>query len=75
MEKVISKLSNEELDLVVGGGPSTFGGSFKNTFTLDGEFGWKGLAGKVLGLATVILPAAIITGIVEYLAISKKKDK
>lgn len=75
MEKVISKLSNEELDLVVGGEVSTFSGSFKNTFTLDGEFGWKGLAGKVLGLAAVILPTAIFTGVIEYLAVSKKKDK
>lgn len=88
MGKVISKLSNEELDLVVGGGkgffasiPAGMGSNFKHnegwTFNSgSGELSKGGFyTGKYLVLSAIALVPAVVTGIVEYFAVSKKKDR
>ena len=84
MEKVISKLSNEELDLVVGGEtPATFKGGYLGTLTAfgDGEdiVTFTGVLGKIVAFATVAVPVgalmSLATGVIEYFAISKKSKK
>ena len=89
MEKVISKLSSEELNLVVGGTDHNLGfaegmkmvfcpaGGIDN-LQVNGEAvksTWKSNLARygVLTLLSVV-PAAV-TGIVEYFAVSKKKGK
>ncbi len=71
VEKVISKLSNEELDLVVGGG---FVDEYKGTFGLTGS-GAAAVFGKIAAFATVALPVGAVVAVIEYFAISKKGTK
>ena len=73
MEKVISKLSNEELDLVVGG--DGFLEGYISTFTTGWAKDAATVAGKLLSFATLMVPAGLATGLVEYFVISKKGKK
>ena len=89
MEKVISKLSNEELDLVVGGTDHNL--SFVEGIKMaicpaggikDLKVGedvvkatWKSNLGRYGVLTLLVVVPAAVTGIVEYFAISKKKGK
>lgn len=86
MEKVISKLSNEELDLVVGGKDKGFFASMPagmaSTFMHNTDWGFVGdsgdlskagfYVGKYLVLSAIAIVPAVVTGIVEYFKISDK---
>lgn len=88
MEKVISKLSNEELDLVVGGENHGLGfvEGMKMVFCPAGGIAdlkvgsdavkatWKSNLGRYGVLTLLAVVPAAVTGIVEYFAVSKKKD-
>lgn len=74
MEKVISKLSNEELDLVVGGKGATFAQGFKGTYTgfASGETSSAGVFGKIAAFAIPSVALSAVIAVIEYFAISKK---
>ena len=81
MEKVISKLSNEELDLVVGGSVATFAQGFKGTYTglEGGDASFAGVLGKIVAFGAVAVPVgalmSLATAVAGYFAISKKGNK
>lgn len=87
MEKVISKLSNEELDLVVGGTgkgflasmPAGMGSNFKHDKNWD--FGTENLSkagfytGKYLVLVGLTAISAVASAVVTYFCTNKGETK
>ena len=74
MEKVISKLSNEELDLVVGGDGATFAKGFLGTYKSfeGGDASFAGVLGKIAAFAIPSVALSAVIAVIEYFAISKK---